>query len=168
MHRREVTTWHHLTLQYGLMDAWLFDSFRKMSAKEFTFDIGRSGTHSAASRIDKFLVSQDLDSRGRRIEAAVSIRKFSDHSSLVLSIWGQLDIPNKLSHYFDSSLLKDEKGRAEMLQTWEGELPKPLNDSKWAPWLEAATRRVLACNIRLAKKRCCLRGAQVRMHAKKI
>jgi hypothetical protein len=56
-----------------MVDAWLFDSFRKMSVKEFTFDNGRSGAHSAVSRIDKFLVSQDLDSRGERIEAAASI-----------------------------------------------------------------------------------------------
>jgi hypothetical protein len=73
-----------------------------------------------------------------------------------------------LSHYFDSSLLKDEKGRAEMLQAWEGELPKPLNDLEWAPWLEAATKKVLACNTRLAKERRHLRGVQVRVHAKKI
>jgi hypothetical protein len=168
MHRREAAAWHHLTLQYGLMDAWLLDSFWKMSAKEFTFDNGRSGAHPAVSRIDKFLISQDLDSRGGRIEGAASIRKFSDHSPLVLSIWGQPDIPDKLSHYFDSSLLKDEKGRAEMLQAWEGELPKPLNDSEWAPWLEAATRRVLACNTRLVKERRRLRRAQVRVHVKKI
>ncbi len=88
MHKREATTWHHLTFQYSLMDAWLLDIFRKMSAKEFTFDNRRSGTHSTISRIDKFLVSQDLDSRGGRIEATVSIRKFSDHFLLVLSIWG--------------------------------------------------------------------------------
>jgi hypothetical protein len=55
-----------------------------------------------------------------------------------------------------------------MLQAWEGELLKPLNDSEWAPWLEAATRRVLACNTRLTKERCRLRGVQVRVHAKKI
>jgi endonuclease/exonuclease/phosphatase family metal-dependent hydrolase len=133
LHRKEAATWHHLTLQYGLMDTWLLDSFQKMSAKEFTFDNGRFGAHSAVSRIDKFLISQDLDSRGGRIEAAALIRKFSDHSPLLLSIWGQPDIPDNLSHYFDSSLLKDEKGRAEMLQAWEGELPKPLNDSEWAP-----------------------------------
>jgi hypothetical protein len=73
MHRREAAAWHHLTLQYGLMDAWLLDSFRKMSAKEFTFDNGRSGAHSVVSRIDKFLISQDLDSKGGRIEAVASI-----------------------------------------------------------------------------------------------
>jgi hypothetical protein len=139
-----------------------------MSAKEFTFDNGRSNAHSTVSRIDKFFISQDLGSRGGRIEAAASIRKFSDHSPLVLSIRGQPDIPDKLFHYFDSSLLKDEKGRAEMLQGWEGELPKPLNDSEWAPWLEAATRRVLACNTRLTKERRRLRGAQVKVHVKKI
>jgi hypothetical protein len=161
MHRREATAWHHLTLQYGLMDIWLFDSFREMSAKEFTFDNGRFGAHSAVSHIDKFLVSQDLDSRGGRIEATASIRKFPDHSPLVLSIWGQSDIPDKLSHYFDFSLFKDEKGITEMLQAWEGELPKPLNDSEWAPWLEAATRRILACNTRLTKERRRLRGCKL-------
>jgi hypothetical protein len=55
-----------------------------------------------------------------------------------------------------------------MLQAWEGELPKPLNDSEWAPWLEAATRRVFSCNTRLTKERRRLKGAQVRVHAKKI
>jgi hypothetical protein len=55
-----------------------------------------------------------------------------------------------------------------MQQAWEGELPKPSSDSKWAPWLEAATRRVLAYNARLAKERRRLRGVQVRVHAKKI
>jgi hypothetical protein len=30
-----------------------------------------------------------------------------------------------------------------MLQAWEGELPKPSSVLEWAPWLEAATRRVL-------------------------
>jgi hypothetical protein len=46
-----------------------------------------------------------------------------------------------------------------MLQAWEGELPKPLSDSEWAPWVQVATRRVLACNVRLVKERSCLRGA---------
>jgi exonuclease III len=59
-----------------------------MSAKEFTFDNGRSGASSAVSRIYKFLVSQDLDLRGGKIEVATLIRKFSDHFPLVLSIWG--------------------------------------------------------------------------------
>jgi hypothetical protein len=150
------------------MDAWLLDSFRKMSVKEFTFDNRRSDAHLAVSRIDKFLVSQDLDLRGGRIEVAASIQKFSDHSPLILSVCGQPDIPDKLSHYFDFSLLKDEKRRAEMLQAWEGELPKPLNNSEWAPWLEATTRSVLVCNTRLAKERRRLRGAHVRVHVKKI
>jgi len=44
--------------------AWCSDSFRKMSKKAFTFDNGRLGANSAISRIDKFMVSQDLDSKG--------------------------------------------------------------------------------------------------------
>jgi len=87
---------------------------------------------------------------------------------LVLSIWGQPVIPDKLSHYFDSSLLEDAKGKIKMLQAWEGELAKPSIDSEWVPWLEVTTRRVLACNARLMKERRRLRGAQVRTHAKKI
>ncbi len=41
MHRRESSAWHQLTLQYGLIDAWTLDSFRKMTKKAFTFDNGR-------------------------------------------------------------------------------------------------------------------------------
>jgi exonuclease III len=146
MHKREAVAWHHLTFQYGLMDAWKLDSFQKMFAKEFTFDNRRSDARSAILRIDKFLLSQNLDSRGGRIEAATSIRKFSDHSPLVLSIWGQPTIPDKPFQYFDSSLLEDEKGKTKMLQAWERELPKPLSDLEWATWLEAVTKKILACN----------------------
>jgi hypothetical protein len=52
MHRREAASWHHMILHYGLVDAWRFDNFREMSRKEYTFDNGRSGTHSAMSRIE--------------------------------------------------------------------------------------------------------------------
>jgi hypothetical protein len=27
MHRNEMVAWHHLTFQYGLMDAWKLDNF---------------------------------------------------------------------------------------------------------------------------------------------
>jgi len=43
MHRREAATWHHLTLQHSLIDAWTLDSFRKMLKKEYMFDNGRKG-----------------------------------------------------------------------------------------------------------------------------
>jgi len=43
MHKREAATWHHLTLQHGLLHAWTLDSFRKMSKKEYTFDNGKKG-----------------------------------------------------------------------------------------------------------------------------
>jgi hypothetical protein len=61
MHKREAAAWHHLTLQYSLIDAWKLDNFQKMSAKEFTFDNERSDARLAVSHIDKFLISQDLD-----------------------------------------------------------------------------------------------------------
>jgi exonuclease III len=57
-----------------------------MSKKEYTFDNGRKGQGSVVSRIDKFLVSQELDARGGRIEATPSMRKISDHSPLVITI----------------------------------------------------------------------------------
>lgn len=57
MHKREAASWHHMTLRYGVTDAWSLDSFRKMSKKDYTFDNGRSETNSAISRIDKFMVS---------------------------------------------------------------------------------------------------------------
>ncbi len=33
MHRKEVVAWHNLTLQYGLMDAWNLDNFKKNDKK---------------------------------------------------------------------------------------------------------------------------------------
>jgi exonuclease III len=59
-----------------------------MSKKEYTFDNGRSKVRSCVSRIDKFIVSQDLDTRGERIKAATLVRKLLNHSPLVLTIWG--------------------------------------------------------------------------------
>jgi exonuclease III len=88
MNRKESSSWHFMTLKYGLFDAWRPDSFRKLSKKEFTFDNGRPGVSSTMSRIDKFLVSQSLGERGGRIKATASVRKLSDHSPLVISVWG--------------------------------------------------------------------------------
>jgi len=125
MHRRESTAWHQLTLQYGLTDAWTLDSFRKMSKKEFTFDNGRKGQGLAVSRIDKFLVCQKLDARGGRIEAAPSIRRISDHSPLVLTIWGRTSAPPTPATYFDIALLKEEDSRSALLNAWTGTQPPP-------------------------------------------
>jgi len=64
VHKREATTWHQMTLRYGLVDAWGLDRFRKMSKKSFTFDNGRSEHQAAVSRIDKFMVSHGIEERG--------------------------------------------------------------------------------------------------------
>jgi hypothetical protein len=53
-----------MTLQYGLMDARKLDNFQKMSKEEYTFDNGKFEVGSAVLRINKFIVFQDLDSRG--------------------------------------------------------------------------------------------------------
>jgi hypothetical protein len=91
-----------------------------MSKKEYTFDNGRKGQGFAVSRIDKFLVSQELDSRGGRIEAAPSIRKISDHSPLVMTVWGRTFAPKKTATYFDITLLKEDTCRGALLEAWEG------------------------------------------------
>jgi hypothetical protein len=131
MHRRESAAWHQLTLQYGLTDAWTLDSFKKMSKKEFTFDNGRKGQGSAVSRIDKFLVSQELEARGGRIEAAPSIRRISDHSPLMLTIWGRTPAPPTPTTYFDTALLKEEESRSTLLDAWTGSQPTPSQDAEW-------------------------------------
>jgi exonuclease III len=168
MHRREAASWHHLTLQYGLLDAWTLDSFRKMSKKEYTFDNGRKGQGSAVSRIDKFLVSQELDARGGRIEAAPSMRKIFDHSPLVITIWGRPSSTPTAIKYFDTTLLREDRSKAAILDAWRGTQPPPSLDADWPRWLEAATRRVLACNGRLAREKRGAKGARIKELQHKI
>jgi exonuclease III len=88
MLRREAASWHQMTLQYRLIDVWRLDSFRKMSSKEFKFDNGRADPRSVVSRIDKFMISQDIEERGGKIETMASVRRLSDHSPLVMIVWG--------------------------------------------------------------------------------
>ncbi len=153
MHRREAASWHHLTLQHNLMDAWNLDSFRKMKKKDYTYDNERVGSGSAVSRIDKFLVSQEIDSKVGIIEAVPSIRRISDHSPLVMTIWGRTSAPPTAAPYFECSLLREEESRAALLKAWEGIEPPPRHDTEWPGWLEAVTDRVFKCSTRLAKEK---------------
>lgn len=57
-----------------------------MSKKEYTFDNDRVDARSTVSRIDKFLVSQELNTRGGRIKVATSMRKLLDHFPLVIIV----------------------------------------------------------------------------------
>jgi len=116
---------------------------------------------SAVSRIDKFLVSQELDSRGGRIEAAPSIRKITDHSPLVLTVLGRTSAPPKTATYFDTTLLKEDGCRAALLEAWESTQPPPNHDVDWPGWLEAAIEKVLKCNGKLAKERKREKGARI-------
>ncbi len=106
--------------------------------------------------------------RGRQIKAATSVCKLSDHFPLVIIVWGKRADPLKQKSYFYFSLLGDEKCKATMLQAWEGETFKPIGDTEWAPWLEATTQRVMACNTLLINERNHLKGAHVRAHSRKI
>jgi len=135
MHGREAASWHHMTLQYGLSNAWCLDNFRKMSKKAYTFDNGRSGASSAVSGIDKFMVSQDLDSRGGRIESTISIKKFSDHSPLLISIWGQATDTGNPARYFDTSMLEEAEGKTALLQAWARDTrPHPVTKAGHPGW----------------------------------
>jgi len=71
MFRREAVVWHQMTIRYGLTDAWNLDSFRKLSRKEFTFDNGRAGPRSSVSRLDKFMVSQEITERGKNRDSGI-------------------------------------------------------------------------------------------------
>jgi hypothetical protein len=133
-----------------------------MSKKEFTFDNGRKSQGSAVSRIDKFLVFQELDTKRGRIEVAPSIRRISDHSPLVLTIWGRTSAPPIPATYFDIALLKEEENRSALLDAWTGTQPTPSQDEEWPAWLEAASGRVLECNIKIARDKKKAKGAKVR------
>jgi endonuclease/exonuclease/phosphatase family metal-dependent hydrolase len=115
MRRREVASWHHMTFLYSLADALKLDNFRKMSKKEYTFNNSKAEAHSTVLHINKFLISQELDTRGGRIEVVTSVRKLSDHSPLMIIIWGQPTNLLKQKRYFNSSLLGDEKCKVAML-----------------------------------------------------
>lgn len=55
-----------------------------------------------------------------------------------------------------------------MFKVWEGEAPKPIEETEWTPWLKAATQRVIVCNAFLLKEQNRLIGTQVKAHSKKI
>ncbi len=109
-----------------------------------------------------------MDARGGRIEITASMRKLTDHSPLLITIWGQHAAPNNTPHYFDMTLLSEETYKAEMLQAWAGDRALPTNDRDWPAWLEAATERVMRCNARLAKERKRAQGASAWVHTKKV
>jgi len=108
------------------------------------------------------MVSQELDSRGGRIEAAPSIRNISDHSPLVLTIWGRPNAPPKLSTFFDTTLLTEEATRIALLEAWASNQPPPSQDSEWSSWLEAIAGRVLKRSGKLTKEKKQKKGAKVR------
>ncbi len=124
--RRETSVKHHMTLKYGLSDAWKLDNFHKLTKKAFTFDNGQHGSSSALSRIERFVVSQSMEERGGRILASASVRKLTDHSPLTISIWGthQTEHGNR-PRYFDFSILGEKRGRKELWEAWTGDPPPP-------------------------------------------
>jgi hypothetical protein len=114
------------------------------------------------------MISQELDARGGRIEADPSIRRISDHSPLVLTIWGRTSAPPTPATYFDIALLREADNMLALLDAWSGTQPMPSQDEKWSAWLEAASERVLQCNIRIAREKKKVKGARVRNLQQKI
>jgi endonuclease/exonuclease/phosphatase family metal-dependent hydrolase len=133
-----------------------------MSKKESTFDNGRKGQGSVVSRIDKFLVSQELDARGGRIEATPSIRRISDHSPRVLTILGRTSAPPTPATYFNIALLRKANNKSALLDASSGTQPTSSQDEEWPAWLEAASDRVLQCNIKIAREKKKAKGARVK------
>ncbi|CAK9860655.1 unnamed protein product [Sphagnum jensenii] len=99
-----------------------------MSKKEYTYDNERSSAASTVSRIDKFMIFQAIDEKGGRIDTTTFVRKLSDHSPLIITVWGQHIAPNNPLRFFDTSLLSDEKSKKEMLEVWDENHPFPSND----------------------------------------
>jgi hypothetical protein len=64
--------------------------------------------------------------------------------------------------------LEEEKSKAALLQAWAGDSLTPPSDQGWAYWIEAAIKRVMICNNRLAKAKRRLKGAIIRSHTEKI
>jgi len=170
--RRETSAWHHMTLKYGLSDAWKLDNFHKLTKKAFTFDNDQQGSSYALSRIDKFLISQSVEEKGGRIVVSASVKKLTDHSPLTISILGthQTKHGNR-PRYFDLSILGEERGRKELWEAWTGDHPPPLTPSQrfdWSAWLEAAIDRMMRCNAHLSKEKKWAQGACIRACSKNI
>jgi len=114
------------------------------------------------------MISQDIDERGGKIEIATYIRKLSNHSPLIITVWGQHPPPGNPPQFFDTSLLNEEKSKQEMLKAWVKDQSHPSNDQNWLVWLEATIGRVMHNNMRFAIEKKRTQGACVRTHAKKI
>jgi hypothetical protein len=96
------------------------------------------------------------------------MRKISDHSPLVITIRGRSSSPPTAATYFDTTLLREDRSRVALLDAWRGTQPPPNLDADWSGWLEAATRRVLICNGRLARENMRAKGARIRELQHKI
>ncbi|CAM6029963.1 unnamed protein product [Sphagnum balticum] len=92
----------------------------------------------------------------------------SDHSPLVMTIWGRSTAPHTTTPYFDTSLLKEEESKIALLRAWEGTDPTPSCDTDWPAWLEAATDRVTNRCASLAKEKKHAKGARTRALHQKI
>jgi hypothetical protein len=74
------------------------------------------------------------------------VKKFSDHSPLIFTIWGQRVAPGRTNHYFDTSLPWEKESRMTMLLAWEGDSQRLSDDSDWATWLEVVMGKVMRYN----------------------
>ncbi len=61
------------------------------------------------------------------MEVAASIRKFSDHSPLIIIIWGHHPPPNNPLHFFDATLQSEENCKTELMEAFSGDTLRPTN-----------------------------------------
>ncbi len=86
----------------------------------------------------------------------------------MLTIWGRTSAPPTPATYFDIALLKEKESISAFLDAWTGTQPMPSQDAEWPAWLEAASGRVLQCNIKIAREKKKAKGAKVRNLQQKI
>jgi hypothetical protein len=91
------------------------------------------------------------------------MRRISDHSPLIMTIWGHSLAPPTPTHFFDLSLLKEKESRATLLTAWEVTEPPPSHNLEWSRWLGAAIERVLRCSTRLTKEKRKAKGTHFRV-----
>jgi hypothetical protein len=86
----------------------------------------------------------------------------------MLTIWGRTSAPPTPATYFNIVLLREVDSRSALFDAWTGTQPTPSQDEEWPTWLEAASERVLQCNIRITREKKKAKGARVKNLQQKI
>jgi len=76
-----------------------------------------------------------MEERGGQIEAATLVRKLSDHSPLVILVWGKhKETPRNRTRFFDISFLSEESEKKKLWEAWVENHPPPTAPSQDFDW----------------------------------